>query len=267
MSVKRGTVCVGYLDSHKWSACFGLSLRNLYLHDQVKSARIMCEGALELRKVAGSGGIPDGRNQVVTEFLASDREWLFMVDSDMGFDADTVDRLVDSADEHKRPVMGGLCFANRRLGPGEFHAERFGSVPTLYNYVELEDEVGFMPIQDYPRDTVVEVAGTGAACLLIHRRALGKVREKFGDSWFDPIAHPTGLKGKPRTFSEDLSFCVRLASVGVPVFVDTSVRTCHEKGGVFLTEEHYDREQTLAAFEAAAAAESAADEPVSSSAA
>lgn len=261
--MRRGTVAVGFLDDHHWSACFGLSLRDLYLRDQAsESPKIMTEGALELRKVAGTGGIPDGRNQVAAEFLASDREWLFMIDTDMGFDSDTVDRLVASADEHRRPVMGGLCFANRRVGPGPQHAERFGSIPTLYNYVELDSEVGFAPIQDYPRNEVVEVAGTGAACILIHRRALNKVKQKFGPIWFEPISHPEGLTDKAtgekskRTFSEDLSFCVRLAAVGVPVFVDTSVKTCHEKGGVFLSEEHYDREQALAAFEAAVREES-----------
>lgn len=263
--MKRGTVAVGFLDDHRWSACFGLSLRDLYLRDQVsESPRILTEGALELRKVAGTGGIPEARNQVASLFLDSDREWLFFIDTDMGFDPDAVDRLIASADEHRRPVMGGLCFANRRLGPAAFHAERFGSVPTLYNYVQLDTEVGFAPIQDYPRDEVVEVAGTGAACLLIHRRALSKVRQKFGPVWFEPISHPEGLTDKAtgekskRTFSEDLSFCVRLAAVGVPVFVDTSVKTCHEKQGVFLNEEHYDREQALAAFEAAVRADTAA---------
>ena len=270
--MKRGTVCVGFLDDHHWSACFGLSLRDLYLHDQVKSQRIMCDGALELRKVAGTGGIPDGRNQVAAEFLdRSDREWLFMVDTDMGFAPDTVDRLVASADEHRRPVMGGLCFANRRLRPGAFHAEVFGVIPTLYNYVDDQDpvdgEVGFAPLFDYPRDQVVEVAGTGAACLLVHRRALRKVRDRYGDAWFDPVKHPTGLKGKPRTFSEDLSFCVKLAAAAIPVHVDTSVRTCHEKGGVFLSEELFDAQQAAAARVAAETDPAGVSPPESTSAA
>jgi hypothetical protein len=119
-------------------------------------------------------------------------------------------------------------------------------VPTVYEYVETDDEIGFRPIPDYPRDQVAPVAGTGAACLLIHRSALEAVRALAGDAWFDPITHPTALKGKPRTFSEDLSFCVRLASAGIQVHVDTSVKTTHEKGMAFLDEDAFDRQLALA---------------------
>ena len=236
-----GSVVVGFLDDGHWSACFGLSYLELTLHDALVSQRIVREGGTYLRKVCGTAGVPAGRNEVVANFLDhTDGEWLFFVDTDMGFAADTVDRLVSAADPDSRPVMGGLCFAQRRTKPAPFHAERFGIIPTVYSYVELEDEVGFRPLPDYGRDQVVQVAGTGAACLLIHRTVLEQVRLKCGDAWFDPAVHPTGDRGKPRTFSEDLSFCVRCAALGIPIHVDTRVKTCHEKGGIFLDEEAYD---------------------------
>jgi hypothetical protein len=244
--VKSGSVVPGFLDDGHWSACFGMSYLDMTLYDLANSQRIVREGGTYLRKVTGTGGIPDGRNEVTRNFLdATDGEWLWFVDADMGFAADTVDRLVGSADSVERPVVGALCFAQRRTGPGEYYAERFGIVPTIYGYVELADEVGFVPQADYPRDTLVGCAGTGMACTLIHRRALSQVRERYGDAWFDPLAHPTGLKGGPRTFSEDLSFCVRLASVDIPLHVDTSVRTCHEKGGLYLDEDAYDRQMSF----------------------
>ncbi|HEY9417126.1 MAG TPA: hypothetical protein VIQ30_20400, partial [Pseudonocardia sp.] len=173
----------------------------------------------------------------------TDGEWLFMVDTDMGFAPDTVDRLIASADPETRPVMGGLCFAIKRQARGDFYAERYRLAPTVYEYLDLGVEVGFRPVLDYKRDTVVQVAGTGAACLLMHRGALEAVRAKYGDAWFDPITHPTGEKGRPRTFSEDLSFCIRLQSVDLPVHVDTAVKTCHDKGGVFLDEHAFDQQQ------------------------
>jgi hypothetical protein len=244
--VKRGTVVPCFLDDGHWSACFGLSYLELMLHDTLGSQRVVREGGTYLRKVAGTGGIADGRNEVARQFLDhTDGEWLWMVDTDMGFAADTVDRLLTSADPHRRPVVGGLCFAQRRTGPGEFHAERFGIIPTVYQYVETGDEVGFAPIAAYERDTVTRCAGTGMACVLIHRRVLFKIREAHGDVWFDPMKHPTGMHGKPRTFSEDLSFCVRLAALDLPLHVDTAVKTCHEKGGLFLDEDAYDRQQAF----------------------
>ena len=246
-AVDPGSVVPAFLDSGSWSACFGLSWSELMLHDALSSQRMVREGGLYLRKVAGAAGIAEGRNELAQRFLdQTDGEWLFFIDTDMGFAADTVDRLVDSADPAERPVVGGLCFALRRLERKAFHAERFGIIPTVYSYVETADEIGFAPIEKYPLDEVTAVSGTGAACLLIHRSVLVKIRDKYGDAWFDPITHPTGLKGGRRVFSEDLSFCVRCQAVDVPVHVDTSVGTCHEKGGIYLDADAYDRQQAFA---------------------
>ena len=239
-----GSVVVGYCDNGQWAACFGLSYRDLIMHDMLGPGRIVREGGKELRKVTGTMGVAGGRNEIARDFLDNtDGEWLFMVDTDMGFAPDTVDRLIASADPETRPVMGGLCFAIKRAGRGDFHAERYTLTPTVYEYLDLGNEVGFRPIPDYQRDTVVQVAGTGAACLLMHRSALEAVRAKYGDLWFEPITHPTGAQGRPRTFSEDLSFCIRLQSVDLPVHVDTAVKTCHDKGGVFLDEHAFDQQQ------------------------
>ncbi len=250
-----GSVVVGYLDGGTWSACFGLSYRDLIMADMLGPQRIVREGGKELRQVCGTGGIVAGRNRVAADFLDNtDGEWLFFIDSDMGFGPSTVDDLIRHADKYTRPVIGGLCFKLTRQARGDFHAEKYLIQPTLYEYVELNDEVGFRPLMDYPRDQPVQVAGTGAACLLIHRRALEKMRAKHGDTWFDPITHPTGLKGKPRTFSEDLSFCVRLQALDLPVFVHTGVKTCHDKHGVFLDEDAFDRQQASRPLAAAPAA-------------
>jgi hypothetical protein len=254
LAVAPGSAVVGFLDGGHWSACFGLSYRDLCIRDACTSQRMAGSGTGELRALTGSGGIPANRNKVARGFLDSTRgEWLLFIDTDMGFAADTLERLIASADPAKRPVMGALCFAGVRDKAGSaatpLYSERFKIVPTVYEYVDTGDEIGFRPIPDYPRDQVMEVAGTGAACLLIHRSALQAVRDSAGDCWFDPITHPTALKGKPRTFSEDLSFCVRLAAVGIPVHVNTAVKTTHEKGMAFLDEDAFDQQLALARLE------------------
>jgi hypothetical protein len=235
------TVAVAIIDDGHWSAAFGLSYRDLLLHDLSTSQRIVPRGK-EMRQLASRTSIAASRNKMARGFLdTTDCEWLWMVDVDMGFGPDTVDRLIDSADPDNRPVMGALCFAMRRQRTADHWAERMRIQPTLYEYLDLGAEVGFRPLLDYPRGEVVPVAGTGAACLLIHRTAIEQVQAKHGRVWFDPITHPTGDNGAPRTFSEDLSFCVRLAGVGIPVHVDTAVKTTHDKGGIFLDEETYDQ--------------------------
>lgn len=242
----RGKVVPAFLDPGMWSACFGLSWTDLLLHDATHTQRVMFPEGTFLRKTCGAAGIADARNEAVESFLAgTNAEWLWFIDTDMGFASDTVDRLVASANRYDRPVVGGLCFALRRTEAGLFGADRYGIVPTVYSYHELENECGFAPIRDYPKDEVTRVSGTGAACLLIHRRVLENVAGKFGPRWFDMVEHPAGLKGKRRTFSEDLSFMVRLASLGIDVHVDTSVKTVHHKGGVFLDEDMYLAQQAV----------------------
>ncbi|WP_093606531.1 glycosyltransferase family 2 protein [Lentzea waywayandensis] len=225
--VVPGSVTVGYLDPGTWSACFGLSYRDLLLADMSGAGRIV--GA-ELRVVAGSGDIPAGRNLICRQFLAAETEWLWMVDSDMGFAPDTVDRLVDMADPVCRPVMGALCFGLKHSEHGPFHAQRYDIQPTLYAH----HRHGFQVVLDYPRDRVVQVAATGAACLLIHRNALLTVLDRHGPVWFDPISTEFG------TFSEDLSFCLRLADADIEPYVHTGVKTTHHKHGSYLDEQAYD---------------------------
>lgn len=239
-----GSVAVGFMDGGTWSASFGLSYRDLLLQDVMTRQRIVRPGGLELRALTGAGGLAGGRNKIARDFLeVTDAEYLFMIDTDMGFAPDIVERLVESCGP-ERPVVGALCFACLRFPPPDSQAhmygERFTIQPTLYHYVEQPDSIGFLPISDYPRNELVQVSGTGAAALMIHRSALELVADKFGPVWFDPITHPTALKGGPRTFSEDLSFCLRIAAVDLPLWVDTRVKTNHHKGVLFLDEETFD---------------------------
>jgi hypothetical protein len=162
-----------------------------------------------------------------------------MVDSDMGFGSDIVERLIATATDRGVPVVGGLAFAHKTDGKASFYGIKYRAQPTLYRFVETDDNVGVTPMFDYERDAVVEVDATGGACLLIHRTVFETIRAKRGDTWFNPITFPQG----PTTFSEDLSFCFRVKECGLPIFIDTSVKTTHDKGGVFLDEEYFDRQQ------------------------
>jgi hypothetical protein len=239
-------VTVGYLDPGTWSAVFGLSYRDMLLYDLGHNASILRPGGSELRALTGSGGIPANRNKVAGQFVnQTDGEWLFWVDSDMGFNPDTVDRLLDSG----KPIMAALCFQQKRCGGGDFNAPRYSIHPTILNWAEVEEtgEQGFVPQDDYKRDAIQEVAGTGSACILIHREVFEAIEEKYGpDQWYDPITMPgAGGNNTPRTFSEDLSFCIRAAACGYKIHVDTSVKTTHDKGGLYLDEETFDMQDPI----------------------
>jgi len=237
--MRTGTVIPSMVDGGQWSSAFGLSWTHAMLYDQAQSQRMIRQGGQYLRKVAGTMGVADARSEIVQLFLASDAEWLFMIDTDMGFEPDTVDRMVESAEENQVKVLGGLAFALKtdpRRPETSLHARRAGMVPTLYRFVQLPKEQGFLTMHDYVPDAFQFVDATGAACLLMHREAL----EAVGPNPFRQLvvagANPDG---SDRIFSEDLSFCARLANADISIGVDTSIKTTHDKGGIFLDEESY----------------------------
>lgn len=238
-----GTVSVGYLHPGRVSHCFHDSILSLLFHDATHHRRVTSHVNGKISLQVGSGGIVSGRNSVTASFLDNgDAEWLFWIDSDMGFDEDTIDRLIEAADPVERPVVGGLAFALKADGNKAMGGIRYRAVPTLYSFVELADEAGFTPRFNYPRDQVVEVSATGGAIVLIHRTVLERMRAEFGDVWYEPACHPSGAQ-----FSEDLSFCVRVAALDIPLHVHTGVKTTHDKDGVFLDEEYFDLQEVARA--------------------
>jgi hypothetical protein len=240
--VNKGTAVVAHLSPGEWSACFGASLIDLLFYDLAHNRRVVGHQYGHLHKEAGADNVYAARNKCCQVLLDDTHaEWLLFIDSDMGFAADTLDELIRSADPVSRPVVGGLAFAMRSDGAGEMFARRYRAVPTIYHMADTGDEVGFVPMFDYPKDSVVEVDATGAAILLIHRSALEAVRDKCGDTWFDHVAKPKG-DGK---FGEDLSFCIRLKSCDIPMHVNTAVKTTHDKGGVFLDEYSYGLQRAM----------------------
>lgn len=216
---------MAYLHQHTVSHSWHESVLRLVVWDLEHEGRVMGTGG-PFMITCGSGGLVEARNTGMRKWLdESPHEWLWFVDTDMGFAPDTVDRLLDAADPDERPVVGALCFAAREVARDGMGGHRIQPVPTLYRPgKDPNGQVGFATRWDVPDNTLVQVAGTGAACLLVHRTAAEKVRAECGDEWFDPVKYPDG-----RWVSEDLSFCWRLSKVGIPLFVHTGVQTTHHK--------------------------------------
>lgn len=191
----------------------------------------------------GTGGLVEARNTAVDRFLSQDEcDWLFWVDTDMGFEPDVIDRLMASADADERPVMGALCFINHATRDDGFGGSVTSAKPSLFMWAKNPDgRTGFVPDVHYQRNSVVRCDGTGAACIIIHRSVFEAIRDKNGGNYYGHMVNPDNGD----IFSEDLSFCVRLAECEIPIHVDTSVQTTHYKP-VWLSERHLDM-LTLAA--------------------
>jgi len=202
--------------------------------DLAHHGRIMSGGYLAVRY--GTDGLVEARNKAVEDFLAdrTQADWLFWVDTDMGFPPDTVDRLFEVAHPVDRPIVGGLCFSQREIDADGLGGWRTEPTPTVYDWLKVADKQGFAVRWDYQRDAVVQCSGTGSACVLIHRGVFERIFAKWGRSWYDRAYNPTMRQNT----GEDLSFCMRAGSLGIPVFVHTGVKTSHQKT-LWLSEHEY----------------------------
>lgn len=226
-------VFLGFLAGNTVTASFDKSLRNLWVYDGAS-------GEMRLHKVgdgrAGPLQLIDGRNKLCQATLDSGCQWLWMVDSDMGFEPDTLSRLLAVADPVERPVVGALCFSLREAGADGYGGMVTFASPTILMWQDdpLGDGIGrFVGPQAgecaYPANSMIRVGATGAACILIHRSVL----EKMGGHWYDQIPVGDGtLEG------EDISFCHRMKDLDIPLWIHTGIRTTHMKT-IWLGEQDY----------------------------
>lgn len=220
-----GMVQIAYLHTAHVSHSWHQSMSRLMMWDALHDGRVIGAGP-PIAVSCGADGLVESRNLATEQWLDNTpHEWLMFVDTDMGFRPDSIDRLVEAADPDDRPVVGGLCFALKNIGADGYGGFRVAPLPTLFMPARDKDgQIGFIGRHTYQPDTLTQVAGTGAAFLLIHRSVAAAIREKFGPTWWDRVAYRNA-----QPVSEDLSFCWRVGAVGKPVFVHTGVRTTHHK--------------------------------------
>lgn len=229
-----GLVQVAYLHQTDVSFSFMESMRRLERHDRAGFRRIDgTKGHINL--LCGTGQLVLKRNYAVKLFLdGTPHEWLWMVDTDMGFAPDTVERLIDAAHPVDRPVVGALCFTLTDSAYDGMGGMRVSLIPTIYRIGHTaEGRASFCHFGDYPANAMIQVAATGAACILLHRSVLEKVRAEHGDHWFDQMYTEDG-----DMVGEDFSLCMRLNAAGVPIFVHSGIKTTHQKS-LWLAEQDY----------------------------
>ncbi len=204
------SVVIGWIDGGDVKGDFAECIAKLSSYETARGRMT------DILRIRTGPQMPEGRNLVIEGFLKTDGEWLFMVDSDMVFPHNSVERLLESADPEVAPMVGGLCFAINK---------EFGQYPTLYRDIDGLPAVHF----DIPAEGLMEVDATGAAFLLTHRSVFEENEREGSHRWFHRVEvegngrHPGGW------LSEDISWCRWLRSRGVPIFVDVGLEVGHVK--------------------------------------
>lgn len=196
---------VTYPHANTVSQSFSWSLMNL-----VREEGNRIHSVLPTRGYAGDGLIR-ARNAAVEVFLRSDAEWLWTLDTDIGFPPGSMCQLLDYSNEDYR-VMSG--FYKTVLETGTLYED--GSVSWKeFPLVLREVEDGrFRPYDKYAG--AMEVDAVGAGCLLVHRDVFQAIGTK---GWFDCIPG----------YGEDISFCIRARKAGYKILCDTELQLSHHK--------------------------------------
>ena len=160
-----------------------------------------------------------GRGHVVGEFLEHrDGDALLMLDSDMAFTPQTI---VDMWQvwgkllEQGHQILGGLAFI---LGGPKVNTEHMR--PNIWMDDPEKGPPFMCQVLNYPRNQLLRVAGTGAACLMIGREVLDKMRP-----------NPFAIYNLPDgdRLSEDLSMCRRARDLGFEIHHHTGIKFDHAK--------------------------------------
>ena len=172
----------------------------------------------ELVNTSGAN-ISKARNDIIRRFLEErpDVEWAWFLDSDMVIKEDTLPRLLCAAAVSGAKVIGGLCCMLGDDGP----------IPTVFQLGDPGQGEVTRVMLDYPDNTIMQVAATGMACLLIHRSVLEHFRDSLPNRQF-PWIYEDEIRGN--WVSEDIMFSLRCNEAGFPVFVDCTTEVGHVKG-------------------------------------
>lgn len=171
--------------------------------------------SIQISNVSGCSVVSRVRNIIADQFLESDCDHLFMVDSDINFKADDLFRLM--AWNLTKPIVAGVGVARKK------EKVFFSSLDQDEDGNILMDKMG-----------LVKVQRVGTGFIMIQRQVLETLRDahpewgyhdhnanKILHSFFDFKSTPDGYIG------EDYVFCDRAREHGFSVWIDPTIRLGH----------------------------------------
>ena len=163
---------------------------------------ILVQSTHEITLVEREGALgPDNRNHLARLAVEGGFAYLFLVDADMSFPGDTLNRLI----AHGKELVGA--------------AYNFRGFP-LCTVVKLRDEMGrvYSPGQ-LPSDTLFPCYAIGSGCKLVTTTALLKMPKP----WFALGFGQDGMLA----ISDDVWFCNQARAVGIQTWCDPTIKAGH----------------------------------------
>lgn len=173
---------------------------------------LVARGGYEFHIIVPEEGytIAENRNYTAVQALNNKSEYLLMVDDDMTFPPDTLDKLISN----KKDICG-VAYHSRGS------KDKIKLVPSIMSiaevdkgkYINLETET------DPKYKDVFECYATGTGIMLIRCEILYKIKRP----WFEFTYHENG-KCKE---GEDWNFCFKAKDAGYKIFTDPTIKIGH----------------------------------------
>lgn len=164
----QADVLMGFCHNGSSSSVFMNSVLGAFSSDARRPQRRL----VEYHDAAGPY-IHDNRARIARYFLEhTDYQWLWMLDNDIEFHADTLYHLLDVAESHEEVKLLGAAYWNQYSG-------------NRYLSWLLFTPEGIHAVEDLPQTMEpVEVTAVGMGCTLIHRDVLQAVADQhLRDPW------------------------------------------------------------------------------------
>lgn len=165
-----------------------------------------------VRMLRGSSQVDLARSSLATEAIREGFESTFWIDSDMHFNPDDVETIVESS----QPFLAGMYPAK---GPRQFVGKMRDLEPVVFGY----------------GGSIIQVQYVGMGFTYIHGSVYEAIMKAgmpvcgggYGGKTVIPFFIPMIELTSGDYLSEDYSFCSRARSVGFPPMVDTRLKVGH----------------------------------------
>ena len=196
MKILIGIPCMDKVDTFFMSSLLGL-IRTGEIHFDIKKGSM----------------IFDARNEIAVDAITQEADRVLMIDSDMRFDRDLMERMSARIDQGCEMVCG-LFF--KRVIP---------TMPVIYNQLEppILDHVTGEKIKrvaaytDYPKDSLFEVEGCGFGAVMMTKSLIKDVWDAYRQPPFMPL----------EWCGEDMAFCYKARQLGRKIWCDSSIKVGH----------------------------------------
>lgn len=153
----------------------------------------------------------DGRNEIFVDAITNGADRVMMIDTDMTFKPDLMERMSARLDEGCEMVCG-IFF--RRVTP---------TAPVIFKQLQppIVDNNGkkikqVVEYKNYPKDSLFTVEGCGFGAVMMTTNLIKDVWDHYGAAFA-----PTDWCG------EDMAFCHRARQLGHVIWCDSSIKVGH----------------------------------------